>query len=292
MFYVLSLLAGILITVMVMFNGQLSEHYGIFTAAIIIHIVGLILISVMLFVRRENPIKKFHPWFFYLGGAIGVLTTVSNNFSFGRISVSSIMALGLLGQSITGIIIDHYGLLNMPKHRLNRDKIIGVLLVAFGIIAMTDLVNFAPLAMFMSFIAGVCIVTSRTFNAKLTEATSAGISTFFNYIVGLLVCIVVFLLIGDSERAAFSWAAFPVYMYLGGILGVSVVFMFNILVVKISAFYMTLFVFVGQVFSGIIVDAWLDGQFSSRIFVGGIFVALGMCWNLIQDRRLKSTQTT
>ena len=184
MFYFLSLLAGIIITVMVAVNGRLSGVYGIYTAAIIIHIVGLVLISAVVLVRKEKPFARLHPWFFYLGGAIGVMTTVSNNFAFGRISVSAIMALGLLGQSLTGILIDHYGLLGMPKHRLNKSKLVGIALVLAGIAAMTDIANFEFLAILMSFAAGICIVSSRTFNAKLTAVTSSSVSTFFNYIVG------------------------------------------------------------------------------------------------------------
>jgi len=288
MFYFLSLFAGIIITVMVAVNGLLSGVYGIYVAAIIIHVVGLVFIGTVVLVRGENPFRKWHPWFFYLGGAIGVMTTVSNNFAFGRISVSSIMALGLLGQSLTGILIDHYGLLGMPKHRLNKSKWVGIVLVLMGILAMTDVTNFELTAILVSFIAGVCIVSSRTFNAKLTAVTSSGVSTFFNYVVGLLGCLLVFLLLGRGEPGGFSFTAFPIYMYFGGLLGVAVVFLFNVLVVKISAFYMTLFVFVGQVFSGVAIDFWLDGFFSVRILIGGIFAALGMCWNLYADTRTLS----
>ena len=38
----LSLLTGVVIAVMVAVNGGLSQHYGIFIAAVIIHIVGVL----------------------------------------------------------------------------------------------------------------------------------------------------------------------------------------------------------------------------------------------------------
>jgi hypothetical protein len=80
----------------------------------VLTIAGLLFIIIMTLIKREHPFFKRQAWFLYLGGAIGVLTTVFNNVAFARISVSSILALGLFGQSMAGLIIDQYGLLDMP----------------------------------------------------------------------------------------------------------------------------------------------------------------------------------
>ena len=59
----------------------------------------------------------------------------------------------------------------------------------------------------------------------------------------------------------------------------------NVLVVKISAFYLTLFLFIGQVFSGILIDIALTQEFSYINLVGGILVVAGLCVNLLLDRQ-------
>jgi len=123
MYYLFSLITGILISVMVASNGVLTEHYGIYSATVIIHITGLLFITIMTISKRERLFSRRHSWYLYLGGAIGVMTTVFNNFAFSRISVTSILALGLFGQSITGLIVDQYGLRNM----------IGGIFVAIGL---------------------------------------------------------------------------------------------------------------------------------------------------------------
>ena len=284
MYYLISLLMGILISIMVAFNGGLTQQYGVYSATVIIHIVGLILIVAVVLFKREKFFPGRFAWFLYLGGAIGVLTTVFNNLSFGRISVSAILALGLLGQSVAGLIIDQYGLFNMPKHTFTKQKIIGLLLILAGIASMIN--NFELLAVTVSFIAGINIVLSRTINAKLADVTSVRVSTFYNYLVGLVVAVPVFLLLGRGEILQFTFSP-NWYIYLGGVLGVCVVLLGNIAVMKVSAFYLTLLIFIGQVFSGVLIDIVISQEISLRNLIGGVFVALGLSVNLLLDKRAK-----
>jgi len=284
MYYIFSLITGILISVMIAFNGVLTENYGVYSAAVIIHIAGLVFITIMTISKRENPFSGRQAWYLYLGGAIGVMTTVFNNFAFSRISVTSILALGLFGQSITGLIVDQYGLLNMPKHTFQNRKIFGLLLILIGIISMIN--NFDLLAVILSFIAGVNLVISRTLNAKLAEFTSIRIGTFYNYLIGLLITIPVYFILGGNEAFSVNFVLSPkIYIYFGGIIGVCVVLLSNIIVIKISAFYLSLLFFTGQVFSGILIDAVISQTFSLRNMIGGIFVAVGLCVNLLLDRK-------
>jgi transporter family-2 protein len=289
LYYLLSLLAGVLISVMVAFNGGLTHQYGVYSATVIIHITGLLLITIMTIIKREQPFSKRQAWYLYLGGVIGVITTVSNNLAFSRISVSSILALGLFGQSLTGLLIDQYGFLNMPKHRFQRHKILGLLLILAGIIIMTN--NFNMLAVVVSFLAGVTIVVSRTLNARLAECTSIRISTFFNYLIGLFVSVLVCFIFGRNEVVFASFAFSPnIYIYFGGIFGVCVVILSNITVIKISSFYLSLFMFIGQVFSGLLVDMVISQTFSPRNLIGGIFVTAGLCVNLLLDKKSGNTE--
>ncbi|MCL2589055.1 MAG: DMT family transporter [Oscillospiraceae bacterium] len=287
MYYFLSLLSGILIAIMILVNGGLAEVYSLHWATVFIHIIGLILIILILLVKREDPFTNRQRWFFYLGGAIGVLNVVSANVAFGRISVSAILALGLLGQSVAGLIIDHFGIWGLPKHRMSRGNLVGLVIILIGVVPM--LTSFEIVAVLMSFAGGVGVVLNRTFNAKLAEVTTIGTSTFYNYIVGLLVALPIFWFFGrEDARFCFAFAS-SWYLYTGGLLGVVLILMSNVLVLKIAAFYLTLLIFIGQVFTGILIDAVLDGAFSPQIFLGGILVAAGLGANLLMDRKRRST---
>jgi transporter family-2 protein len=285
MYYLLSLFIGILVAVMITVNGGLTTLYGVYSAAVIIHIVGLILIGAIILFRKEKPFAKRHPWYFYIGGVLGVATTASTNFAFGKISISSILAVSLFGMSIAGVLTDQFGLFGMKKHPFRAYQIPGILLVLGGIVWMMN-GGFAFLPVLAVFLSGVLLVISRSYNARLADATSVFVSTFFNYFCGLVTAMLVFLFFGLNEPI---WTGFHLsanwWIYLGGAIGVFTVWLSNVVVVKIPQLYITLLMFVGQVFTGVLMDALIDGSFSTQNIIGGVFVSAGLALNLLFERR-------
>ena len=79
------------------------------------------------------------PLWLYSAGAITVGTVLINNVAYNAIGVSLPVALGLLGQSLTSLIFDHYGFLGMPKIKFNKKKIIGIIIIIIGVCVMTFL---------------------------------------------------------------------------------------------------------------------------------------------------------
>jgi transporter family-2 protein len=134
----LSSFIGALISIMIMLNGTLSNSYGNYTSTVIIHLTGLFsIIFILLITRTKFKFKKNIPIYLYSAGAIGIFTVLFNNLSYSTLGVAVTIALGLLGQSITAIIIDHFGLLGMDIIRFRKEKFIGLILVSFGILVMT-----------------------------------------------------------------------------------------------------------------------------------------------------------
>lgn len=135
---VLSLLIGGLIAVMILFNGMLAAFLGNYSSTVIIHIVGLVSISILLVLTRSTfNFKQSIPWHLYSAGAIGVFTVLCNNLSFLTLGASLTLSLGLLGQSITSLIIDHFGLWGMPQIPLQKKKGIGFAFILLGIFIMS-----------------------------------------------------------------------------------------------------------------------------------------------------------
>ncbi len=288
LYYAFSVLTGAIIAAMVAVNGALTAAYGVYTATVIIHIVGLAFISLIVVIRREKPcIRRHLPLWFYLGGVIGVCTTVFNNLAFGRISLSALVALGLLGQAVSSLFIDQFGLLGMPRRGFHATKLVGLLCMFLGTGYMLLGTDFSIMPVMVSLLAGLSVVLSRTVNARLTEGSSELVSTWFNYAVGIVVSILVLLLLGRGELSALPASSGPIWAYAGGLLGVFVVLLLNVAVARISAFYMTLLLFVGQMFAGVVIDVLLTQSFSQKNFVGGALVALGMALNLWLDQRAK-----
>jgi transporter family-2 protein len=135
---ILSFSIGALISIMIAINGVLSSSIGNYQSVVIIHIVGFItMILVLILNKARINFSKDIPLYLYSAGAIGVFTVLFNNIGFSVLGVSMPLALGLLGQSLTSIIIDHFGWLGMKVVKFDIKKSFGLLLITSGIIIMT-----------------------------------------------------------------------------------------------------------------------------------------------------------
>lgn len=132
----------------------------------------------------------------------------------------------------------------------------------------------------LAVLSGVTIVVSRMTNAKLGKELSVYQSTFFNYVVGFIGSVFAMFLF----RAAFLFEPHTdgvrfYAMFFGGVLGVVMIIISNIITPKISAFSLTIIIFVSQLFSGVILDYFLFDQFSTGKVIGGTLVLLGLIFN-------------
>ena len=84
----------------------------------------------------------------------------------------------------------------------------------------------------------------------------------------------------------------PIAVYLGGLVGVIVISLSNYITPKISAFYLTLLIFIGQLFAGTIIDFFLTNELSTGKIIGGVFVLIGLTYNLLVDRPLKTVKNS
>ncbi len=298
MFNFLALLSGIVIAVMVVFNGDLTAVYGNYNATFIIHLVGVIFAFFFSKIRGQKVFSREKlPLWLYSAGAIGIFTTLFNNYSFGKISLTGILALTLFGQTVFSLLIDNLGLFGMKKHPLRKSSLIGLLFSLAGIIFMLSDVagvdSAAVAAIVFSFAAGCLTVITRTINARLSGHIGAMPGSFINHLVGLPFTLILALVMPANDITLLVKSPSPhAWVYFGGLLGVLVTYVLNIAVPKISSFNLTLLAFVGQVFVGIVIDLIRKNDFSPVTFYGGIIVAAGIALNMsieyIQNLRKKA----
>lgn len=141
------------------------------------------------------------------------------------------------------------------------------------------------IAIAVAIAAGASIVIARNINSILAEKKGLLASTFFNYVTGFSLSVIFLLISSESIKKSYSLlGTVPLWAYLGGFLGVAVVAISNIVTSKISAFYMSLIIFVGQLFTGIIIDYFALGILSIGKVIGGLLVVAGLIYNLYVDR--------
>ncbi len=128
---------GVLLTFMIFLNSGLTENLGMVVALFFIHIMGLIgSIIITVFKKESMAYKTSLPFYLYLGGVLGVFTVASNSLAFMTIGASLTATLALLGQTISSIIVDVYGLQGTPKQTFNKKKLLGIFVILVGIVVM------------------------------------------------------------------------------------------------------------------------------------------------------------
>lgn len=284
MYQFLSLIIGIVIATMISVNGTLSASYDAFRSAVIIHIVGVAFASLLYCMQKNRkPLWKQCSLWFYTGGALGVLTTVFNNYTFEYISMTSIIALGLFGQMLTSALIDHFGLFGMERYPFQKSALLGFLFALAGVISMLDFsITSSFLSVLMSIGGGITVVLARTANSRLSEKTGALGGSLVNHLVGLPITILITLFV-TPKTELFAKADAPLWAYFGGMLGVTTVLLFNIVVPKVPALKLSILSFIGQIFTGILIDFLLGNDFSDASFLGGLIISAGIILNFILD---------
>ena len=206
--------------------------------------------------------------------------------------MTSIVALGLLGQSVTSTLIDAFGLFGVKKRPIEITTWVGFGLSCIGVvIMMDDTVADGIAAIIVSIATGVTVVMARTVNARLSIEKGAFVGSFYNHLVGLPICILLALLLPTAQSITLH--NITPWMFLGGMLGVLVVALYNITIPKVSSFRVTLLSFLGQVFSSILIDLVYGQSVSSSLFWGGIVIAIGLLASMIleylSERKIEKT---
>lgn len=130
----LGILSGIVLAYMNYINSKLGTVYGNNISLVIIHLVGLI--CIIPFCIKGITVIKGIPLWCYLGGAIGILTILFCNTSIAVLGVTVQMAISLLGQTLSSVVIDHFGLFGFEKYPLTKNKMISIVLIIIGMVVM------------------------------------------------------------------------------------------------------------------------------------------------------------
>ena len=292
MHYAVAGSAALIIAVMLAINGELTAVCGETLTTLLIHLVGLGVCSAAALIKREKPFRAARgvPFAILLGGVINYFTTFFNTLAVGRISVTAILALSLLGQAATSLVIDCFGLFGMEKRRLGLPELAGLAVTALGIVLLlAGGEGGAPLVpVAVSVLSGTCCVCTRQVTAQLSERAGLLTGTWFSYFTGSLVAVAAVIIspaLGAGADFSLALAA-PCRASLGGALGAAAVYLQNLCVKRMSSVAMTLVMFAGQVFGGAAIDAAFYGEFSARTLAGGALAFAGLVLNALAARRL------
>lgn len=280
-------LVGALIPLMNSVNSVLAARVGNALSSVIIHITGLIAVSLVLLFRREGPKRGKVPFYLYLGGIVGVGTVYSCNMAYGALGASLSVALALFGQLLGSVAVDATGFLGWKKYPFTLRNIPGLLIAAAGVAVISwgewkiDLPYLA-----LAFVSGLLPLLSFILNSRLAQSIGTMRGTRVNYLAGLATSLLILAIFGSSVGANVEAAAGMNLLVLagGGVLGVIMTGATNYLFPRIPALASTLLMFAGQTFAGLGIDAVTTGHIALKQPLGALVLLGGLAVNALLTR--------
>lgn len=122
---------------------------------------------------------------------------------------------------------------------------------------------------------GVLVTVTPIMNGTNTTVLGTFRVSFIHYLVATLTGLV-FLLFSGPAASVQKLPDVPLYYYLGGILGLSVILLMNYYAVRIKAIHIAILPFLGQMTMGLILDAFLFDTFNIKVLIGLAIVLIGL----------------
>ncbi len=140
---ILVVLAGGLVAVQAAVNARLGRDVGSpLIAALISFLVGtLVLLLAVWAIRAPIPVASTIariPWWGWLGGVFGAFFVSLVIQAVPRLGVAVTLSGVVAGQLAIATLLDHFGWLGVPVHRISLIRVAGILLLLAGV-ALTRL---------------------------------------------------------------------------------------------------------------------------------------------------------
>ncbi|MEG0775251.1 DMT family transporter [Clostridium sp.] len=133
----LAFINGVILAIMVFYNGMITNITGPYMSTLIFHVLGFSLIIVISIIKKNKLSNlKQVPIVLFLPGILSVITILLNNISIPEIGLTLAIGVTLFGQLAMSSLVEHLGLFGMPVNKFKKEKILGFSIISLGIIFM------------------------------------------------------------------------------------------------------------------------------------------------------------
>jgi transporter family-2 protein len=139
LFFAMAICAGVFMVVQSNINGQLRVRVGDpWQAALVstsVSTISLFVVAAISSRKPAPPIGKLldGPWWLCTGGLLGACIVAASLFLVGKLGSGVLFALLVSGQMLAGMVMDHFGMLGLPIHHVNVQRVLGALLLLAGV---------------------------------------------------------------------------------------------------------------------------------------------------------------
>ena len=292
MIYVLfAICAGITVTLQNGINGLMAPVVGAIGASLLSFLVTAVLILAYLAIFQHRlPSFKGARFPECLSGCIAVVVVGLIGVCVARMGSAVTTCCSVAGQIIMSAIIDHFGLFNAQTMRFRARRIPGFALILIGVLSI-NLIGASgsaktPLLMLLlAVLLGSCAVIVRTLNVKISDSVGSVIDGGFINSFGGIVSGLILLFVTTGFRPDFSaYLTVPAYYYTAGVFGLTCLLLNIIAYKKLDTFYATIFMLIGQIGTGILIDLLFFHSLSFSKCVGILLIILGIVLEKIVTR--------
>jgi transporter family-2 protein len=130
----IGLIGGAAVGVQSPIAGAMSQRVGGTASSFIVHISGMLLSGLLLFLRGGEKIKDWHtlPWYMLGSGIFGLILYLTISMTLPRLGSTLMITLIITGQLLVGVLVDHFGWLGVPVHPVNLARAGGIVLLLAG----------------------------------------------------------------------------------------------------------------------------------------------------------------
>jgi transporter family-2 protein len=267
----LAAISGAMISVQARINGELSHRLNNgLEAALISFGSGFLVISLVTLFNpkikaglrklRESVARKEIAKWKLLAGSLGGSFVALQTQIVPLVGVAIYTVASISGQTVMSLFIDRIGFTGGGKRLITKRRVSAVIITVVAVIVSVldriDSNTLSSLTVAVGCTAGLLVGFQRALNGQINEHTNQGFATsFMNFATGtifLLTLVVVGVITGKTELTPLPQG--PIWIYMGGILGVIYISFASSIVQHLGVLTFTLFSVGGQLFSSLIID--------------------------------------
>ena len=292
MIYVLfAIFAGITVTLQNSINGLMAPVVGAIGASFLSFTTQATLIFAYLtLIQHRLPSIRRARFPEALSGPLAMVVVGLIGVCVSRMGSAVTTCCSVAGQIIISAVIDHFGLFNAQIMRFKSRRIPGFILILIGVLSI-NLVGASdsartPLPMLLlAILLGCCAVIVRTLNVKISDSVGSAIDgAFVNSFGGSLGGLLLFFALSGFHPNFSAYLTVPAYYYTAGVFGLACLLLNIFAYKKLDTFYATIFMLIGQIGTGILIDLLFFHSLSFSKGVGIVLIILGIVIDKVVTR--------
>ena len=130
----IGLIGGIAVGTQAPIAGAMGQRVGGASSSLIVHLGGAVASLLLLIARQGEQIHEWRnlPWYMLGCGAFGLVLYLSLNHTIPRVGATTAITLLIVGQLLTGLVIDHLGAFGITARAVDLNRIVATALLLAG----------------------------------------------------------------------------------------------------------------------------------------------------------------